>query len=657
MEDGCRSQAEALAQLDRVAPGVPLLALGQTIFWDEPMKAGVALTAAAKSPGRRFIAGVHDTDYFAKAPGTAKVSGYAALPHNDTTTQALWSAAAEFSTLFGSETVVTRDRLAEAGASLSRLQSGRPGLMEEITEAWGWRGLVNGSDDDRVTFETPLGPVFPALYNTLEWAVDSSVAAMTGKRHKAAREEGDELLTMVCDAAEDRSTSLATLYEKMLPGLYRWIAARPVSIETTRTSELLAFTPENAALPRFRVVNLFINPETRARAEAAYDTALRGTEMYTLDRFGTGALPFDLIVPGRGRGTLRLGTRGLVINTPTPIGIGFKNPPKDAIELATILRQHLGDGLVLVGKAVSLIAMLGQEYVFVFHEGASSYVSRTRRFLLNLSELGLPLNVHPILRVQYDAWAALNHVEAWFRLPEPLRGPFGTDELSGTGFAARLPAVAERQKNLLRELGKLRRPRDLMAWLAAKVDPAWECALATVEAAQSAMLGVKSEIEELRMTKRRIVEQVRELRAERSRLEKEKGKHWRERIFNDGDFGQNGEFASSEDWAHREQFASAIKRTFDDERKLWAKWRREQSRLDEIVSQPTLMEARRVRDEIAFEAELARVRLIREAIVATDGLDHASHRPAAWWFPLVCPDGTWFEATHATAKYRLEPLT
>src|SRR3954453_13484438 len=109
MGDDCTVMGleEALAQLQEQAPDAPFLALGHTVFWDEPMKAGLALASNRLGYSRKLLAGVHDTDYFAKLPyGKRQPGKFASLPHNDTTTQGLWSAAGEFSCLFGSETVI-----------------------------------------------------------------------------------------------------------------------------------------------------------------------------------------------------------------------------------------------------------------------------------------------------------------------------------------------------------------------------------------------------------------------------------------------------------------------------------------------------------------------------------------------------------------------
>src|SRR5690349_1443020 len=130
----CRPLDETLKELERVAPGAPLLALGQTVFWDEPMKAGLALRLKALGSSRRLVAGSHDTDYFAKLPGEKGRKGrFRAVPHNDTTTKGLWSAAGEFSALFGGETVVTRETMSAAGARLARIEHDRPGFLDEAT--------------------------------------------------------------------------------------------------------------------------------------------------------------------------------------------------------------------------------------------------------------------------------------------------------------------------------------------------------------------------------------------------------------------------------------------------------------------------------------------------------------------------------------------
>ena len=63
------------------------------------------------------------------------------------------------------------------------------------------------------------------------------------------------------------------------------------------------------------------------------------------------------------------------------------------------------------------------------------------------------------------------------------------------------------------------------------------------------------------------------------------------------------------------------------------------------------------RRQIELEAELKRIKLVRQVIIATKGLCKAGYRPSAWWFPLVCPDGTWFKETTQRATYYLESLT
>ena len=407
MEVDCRPLKDVLAELDAVVPAAPLLALGQTVWWDEPMKAGIKVLLQGLGSQRRVVAGVHDTDYFGKLNAPKAGIGFKALPHNDTSTKNLWSAAGEFSQLFGSETVVSRDLLAAAGTKISRIEHERPGWLDRTTEAWGWRGVVSLSQEQKTISQKRLGPLFPELFDALTWAIESSLEHVSGPHQKDSEAAARRLQALACARSEDADQSLADYYEGLITPLWETVAGQPLELETTRTTRLLAFAPGTTHLPRFDVLRAFLNPATRAAAEAAYNRAVAGTEVYTLDRFGSCALPFDVIVPGHGRGTLRLGNRGGVIMTPKPLGFSFRRPIASAEELAQVLDARFGPGVVLVGKAVMLPLMLSREFIFVFHEGASGYVPRSAAVARALREVGVDLPLHPILRVRWSPWDAM----------------------------------------------------------------------------------------------------------------------------------------------------------------------------------------------------------------------------------------------------------
>lgn len=650
MDVPCPTQEQVLAELYKLAPSAPFLALGQTVFWDEPMKAGLAKRSTELGYRRKFVAGVHDTDYFAKFHQKGANSGYKALTHNDTTTKGLWSAAGEFSALFGSETVITKEKLQHAGAKLSRIQSERSGYLDEITEAMGWKGVVSLNPESRITAEKPLGPLFREIFDTFDWAVSRSLEQIAGPHHKESLEQADKLRALACDAADELElTTLSNYYQKLLPEMYEAVLGGPVDIESTSTTQLLNFNVSTCHLPRFELFGLFVSPQTRKDACEAYDQAVTGSETYTLDRFGAGALPFDLYVPGVGRGTLRLGTRGGLVMAPIPVGFSYKKAPTNLQELAQIIENRFGPHCVLVGKAVTLIGMLAREFVFVFHEGASPYVKRSRRLHQALASKGHSLGLNPLLRIRLEPWDALENCCAWFKLPEPMRRPFGVDEVSGCSFSARWRVVSEEQKKLLETLGGLSRPLELVRFLHSAVGGQWNCLAAQYENLHQAMVAINSRVAEVKEEKALVIQKLKAATRQRISAEIAKGVHWREKMFE--------KEPNDDDRAERERLTQSVLDSIQAIEAAKREWRGLQAKQDEIVRSPESEKGRQLRQNIALEAELTRAKLIREAVIASEGLEHAGHRPAAWWFPLVCPDGTWFRATMQGARYSLEPLT
>jgi hypothetical protein len=650
-EPDCKDLEQILGDLDREAPGVPLLALGQTIFWDEPMKAGVALKLKRMGSARRFVAGVHDTDFFAKLPMGRKGKGkFKTVPHNDTTTRGLWSAAGEFSALFGSETVVTREMLGSAGLRVDWLSQQRPEFLDEATEAWGWRGVVSLEEKPPVAAELPMRALFPELSAAFSWASDSSLACLAGEGRAAATELVEVLKGKMCDAAEAPGVTLSGFYQSLIPDLYEFASNAKADIDTTATTELLRFNRQTCGKPRFELLQPFVDPKMRQLAKSCYDDAIKGsTGMYGLARFGTGAIPFELFVPGHGRGTIRLGARGAVISTPEPLFLSFKNGLTTVEQLAAAIEDKFGPNCVLVGKAVSLIGLLAREFVFVFHENASSYVKNSRRFHQLLSErLSFVLPVNPILRVRYDAWTALRVCCSWLRLPEPLQRPFGTEELCAPSFAKRRVDVAREQTQLLGELKKLRRPIDLIGYLDRTLAGSWKKLAEEYEALYARLAELDRRLSGLREDRDQLYAEIRRLAHERGIAEQEKGEQFRQKIFERAPI--------AEDAAKREELTARVEQAIHEVGDAKSRLRQLRKTQFELTNDPEIRRIHERRKAIELEAELKRARLIRAAVISSKGLESASTRPSAWWFPLVCPDGLWFRETIDSAKCYLEPL-
>jgi predicted nucleic acid-binding Zn-ribbon protein len=185
-------------------------------------------------------------------------------------------------------------------------------------------------------------------------------------------------------------------------------------------------------------------------------------------------------------------------------------------------------------------------------------------------------------------------------------------------------------------------------WLESHLGGQWQCLASQYEALHGDVAKIRDSLAVLKSAKSSLVAEIRKAAETRVEAERAKGRHWREKIFE--------RQPTEDDWSER----ARLTRDADDAARrlasLKAEWKRLQAEQDALVTGPEAAKGRQRRTDIAFEAELARVRLVREAVIATDGLDKAGHRPSAWWFPLVCPNGSWYRATMSKATYRLESL-
>jgi hypothetical protein len=634
-------------------PETKFLALGQTVWWDEPMKATLRRMLDELGLGGTLVLGVHDTDYFAKAHVSARAgSRFELLPHNDGSTKDLWSAAGEISRLFGSETFPTRQDYHRRHVPLKRLAANQPEDPEQfidgVTEAWGWRGLVYTGSRDLIVHRLPLADMGGSLDQMLAYGFEGVYETLVdGCCREEARQLAERLLQMVADFRDaNPGTYLSNLYRYLLPHLFElMLGAAPQDIEVDCTGHLLKLNPETAGLPRFEFVDLFLNEKTRALAARAYNEAVTGSEIYALDRFGLGALPFDLVLPRHGRGTLRVTLRAIHVETRNPIRIPLKRPITSIHDLAEVLTRELGDHVTLVGKAVALVSMLAREFLFVFNEEGSGYVTRTRRMNDILIANGVPLHMHPIVRLRYHTWDAMNAAGATLALPDHLASTFGQRQIPAQDFSAKWRTVVEEQTALLKKLESVTRPRDLMAMLADRSGGGWSEVIEKYDRAKDAQREQWNEAAVIDKQVRSMYEKLAEVKREIVAVERTKGDHYRSTV----------EW-TPEALAARAGFDQRISVLLEERRNLLDQIGRSKSCRLAIERGTAAEEARQVANRIEIQAGLARLELVRNAVLTCSGLVHTQHRPAAWWLPMVDRTGQWFDRVAKTTEVYLQPL-
>ncbi len=677
MSDTKNSFDNIVSRLRDEYPGVTLLALGQTVYWDEPVKSILRRRLDETYPEAKMMVGIHDADYFSKVSGNIGIAeGWAILPHTDGVTRDLWVATGEISSLFGSEIYLSRDVFTNHGVQFDKIarsySGGRDALVETATEAAGWRGLVHIGAENEIACCVPLKNALPFLLELLEWGFSHTLDMLSDVDAVRGKPIADELLSEVREYAEaNPDVSITQMFREFLWRFHvRLLGYEPSNLELTSMSELFAFNRSTAGLPRFRLLGAFLDPATRMICQESYDQAVEGSDIYTLDRFCNGAIPFDIVIPGRGRGTLCLRDGAVVIEGDEPITLVTNTMPTTTEELAALVEDKLGPGIALVGKAVTLVLMMASEYIFVLHEQASSYVPRCEKMAALMRDRGIDLPYYPIIRIDYHTWDSVSASDATFRLPGHLATAFRQSEITSTEFADSWQGVMRDQEALL---GRIQRMTDidlLLTFLAEQHGEPWPTRIQQYMAAYATVRRLSEQTEPMKDESVRLRDLSHQIKAEIQQLEAEKGEHFRTKVkpLRDelGIFAADGGTLTPDSQALSEQLAKEEQAREDFERRIREK--REEANqahnrsielkhaVRDIEKGEEMLKTRETLNTIEYEAELARLWMVRDAYLTTRGLDYTDHRPSAWWFMLVDPELKWFNRVAQTAEYRWEEI-
>jgi hypothetical protein len=673
------SVTNAIVRLKDEHPDTPFIALGQTVFWDEPVKAAWRRILDSQWPQAQMIAAVHDTDYFAKTSAHFSHNNpYAMVEHNDGDTRDLWSAAGEMSTLFGSEDIPTRQVYERFGAPFSKLASccpqGKTVFFRKRTAAWGWRGLVHVGSYPPISRDISLSEFIPALLEQLHWGFNEALHRID-EAHRAESERfANNVIEWVrnyaCQAPDN--ASLSDLYCHILPKFYEALLGEaPKNLKIDRSTDLFLFNTKTYQLPRFRIAELFVDPKTRAIATDAYNKAVIGGGMYGLDSFGEGAIPFDIALPGHGRGSIRIFDNRLVIDwRGGSQEIASEAPIESLRDLAKVVEDNLGEGCALIGKAVPLIDMLGAEFIVLFHETASAYSQRTGVMNKLIRATGIALDLKPIVRIAYPTWDALRdaNLSVRFLLPPHLSKQFenGDTPISASDFAKNWRSAVNGSKELLKEIENARGPRALMQLLEKQSIPgsSWPHLAPEYEGHLSSLAQLAYECLEYKKRVALLKEQIKVDRRNRVFLELDKGIDFRKSLFpllNENPSSERDKAVISDRIKHEEtrrivmfdQKIDDITKSISDAKKEIRRLRAECKKIERSNQARIIRE--RI-DEIIKEAELGRIDLIRSAYISSASLPHTQARPSAWWLPFVDSSGRWFNAITEGLSVRFEEL-
>ena len=311
-----------------------------------------------------------------------------------------------------------------------------------------------------------------------------------------------------------------------------------------------------------------------------------------------------------------------------------------------MLTHKFGEAVTLVGKAVTLVSMLAQEFIFVFNEEGSLYVRRTRQMNDMLAAQGVSLDMRPILRMRYHTWDALSVGKSTLRPTEHLAAAFGQATIATPEFAAQWAGVVNEQRALCERIGQIRKPLEMLAFLQAQdtVEP-WDDCIRAYREARQVLYRVREETHALHAQTQDLYNAARQLAQRADQTQIDKGRHFR-----------SVSAWTPNEIARRAAYEGELKAICLQTRLLRNEIASLKRRRLAIERGPEAAEARATLTQLELEAETARLRLVRNALLTIEGLTHTNHRPSVWWLPMLDPSGDWFRRIADTTEVYAEPL-
>lgn len=579
-------------------PNVPFLALGQTVLWDEPTKIALRYWLDRLYPEAVFIFGIHDTDYFAKSPFPSAKDSYLLVTHNDHSTRNLWASTLEISKPFGSEHHPTIHFFRECNVPIELItdNSNRDEFLDDITSCWGWMAVVKSSTRSIVACDVKLKDILEKMIELIFWGTCGARDILGEKSY--IKDFCNEIKSFIIEFAERNSSATVT---DLFKDLQKWfwkklLGYMPQNTVVTSSLELFRFNTKTYNLPRFSILEGFLDPSTRELYKDIYNKAIEGSGIYTLDKFGYGAIPFDLVIPGKERGTICIQPKLLLIEGEEPIKIPLERSINSLKDLAEVIERNFGEDAAVVGKAVTLLSMIRSEFILVFNERGSMYYDLTFKMERYLEGRDIYMNLYPILRLRYKTWDLLDRIDSDIVLPEYMQIAFKKDRINAKEFSLKWREIVEEQYSFIQRLANIRKPREIMKFLKEIKYGFWDEKLSLYNSLKEKIIDMRKPIEERWRRVRELKDKLR----------------------------------GAEDPSERKRLSEEIRRLKDET------WNMEKS--EQIKS------IRREIREIEIEAERAKAKVLRFAYLVKENLPYTNYRPSAWWFIAMDPTRNWFKA-------------